>query len=148
MVELLQGLLWWHWIVGAVVLAALETFMPGAVAIWFAASAAIVGLLMVALPTLPWQFQWVLFAVLGVVAMVWYRNYKKAHPDVEERPTLNQRGQQYVGEVFTLVEAIDQGYGKIRVGDGVWKVSGRDAAAGAAVRVIGVDGAVLKVEVQ
>jgi inner membrane protein len=146
MAELLKTLVWWHWIIGAVVLAAVETFMPGAVAIWFAASAAVVGLLMVALP-LPWPWQWVLFAVLGVVAMVWYRNYKKTHPDIDERPMLNQRGQQYVGEVFTLVEAIDQGYGKIRVGDGVWKVSGRDAVAGTAVRVVGVDGAVLKVEV-
>jgi inner membrane protein len=145
MVEMLQGLTWWQWIIGAVVLAALETFMPGAVAIWFAASAAVVGLLLVVLP-IPWQWQWVLFAVLGVVAMVWYRNYKKANPDVEERPMLNLRGQQYIGQVFTLVEPIDQGFGKIRVGDGVWKVSGSDAPAGTAVRVVGVDGAVLKVE--
>ena len=147
MVEILQSLTWWHWIVGAVVLAALETFMPGAVAIWFAASAAVVGLLLVVVP-LPWQWQWVLFAVLGVVAMLWYRNYKKANPDVDERPMLNLRGQQYVGQVFTLVEPIDQGFGKVRVGDGVWKVSGQDAAAGTAVRVVGVDGSILKVEVK
>jgi membrane protein implicated in regulation of membrane protease activity len=147
MVEMVQNLTWWQWIIGAVVLAALETFMPGAVAIWFAASAAVVGLLLVLLP-LPWQWQWVLFAVLGVVAMLWYRSYKKANPDVDERPTLNLRGQQYVGQVFTLVEPIDQGVGKIRVGDGVWKVSGSDAPAGTAVRVVGVDGAMLKVEVK
>jgi hypothetical protein len=147
MVELLQNLTWWQWIVGAVALAALEAFMPGAVAIWFAISAVVVGLLLVAIP-LPWQWQWVLFAVLGIVAMVWYRNYKKTNPDVAERPNLNQRGQQYVGQVFTLVEPIDQGLGKIRVGDGVWKVSGSDAPAGTAVRVVGVDGAMLKVEVR
>ncbi len=147
MVELMQSLVWWHWIVGAVVLAAVETFMPGAVAIWFAASAAVVGLLLVVAPMLPWQWQWVLFAVLGVIAMVWYRNYKKAHPDVEERPTLNQRGMQYIGQSFTLVEPIDQGFGKIRVGDGVWKVAGPDAPVGATVHVVGADGALLRVEV-
>ncbi len=147
MVEFLQNLAWWHWIVGAVVLAAVETFMPGAVAIWFAASAAVIGLLLVVVP-LPWQWQWVLFAVLGVVAMLWYRSYKKSHPDADERPMLNLRGQQYIGQVFTLVEPIDQGFGKVRVGDGVWKVSGQDAAAGTAVRVVGVDGAILKVEVK
>jgi len=32
-------MLWWHWLVIAIVLAAAETFLPGAVAIWFAASA-------------------------------------------------------------------------------------------------------------
>ena len=145
MIEFLQGLNWWQWIVFALVLGALETFMPGAVAIWFAASAAIIGLLLVVVP-LPWQWQWVLWAVLGVVAMLWYRNYKKANPDEEPAPTLNRRAEQYVGQVFTLVEPIEHGFGKVRLGDGVWKVSGGDTPAGATVRVIGVDGAVLKVE--
>ncbi len=145
MIEFLTTLNWWQWIVGAVALAALEAFMPGAVAVWFAISAAIVGLLLVVLP-MPWQWQWVLFAVVGIVAMVWYRNYKKANPDVSEQPMLNQRGLQYVGQVLELVEPIDHGSGKVRVGDTVWKVSGADAPAGARVRVIGVDGAVLKVE--
>lgn len=145
MIEFLTNLTWWHWIVGAVALAALEAFVPGAVAIWFAISAVVIGLLMVVIP-LPWQWQWVLFAVLGIVAMVWYRNYKKANPDVSEQPNLNQRGMQYVGHTYTLVEAIGQGYGKVRIGDGVWKVSGADAPVGTTVRVIGVDGTVLKVE--
>lgn len=146
MIELLTHLNWWQWIIFALVLGAFETFMPGAVAIWFAASAAVIGLVLVVWSDMPWQWQWVLWAVLGLVAMVWYRNYKKANPDVEAAPTLNQRGAQYVGQVFTLVEPIEQGYGKVRVGDGVWKVSGRDAPAGSAVRVVGVDGAVLRVE--
>jgi membrane protein implicated in regulation of membrane protease activity len=78
--------------------------------------------------------------------MVWYRNYKKANPDVSEQPMLNQRGLQYVGQVLELVEPIDHGFGKVRVGDTVWKVSGADAPVGSRVRVIGADGAVLKVE--
>ncbi len=41
----LMQLEWWHWWIAAAVLAALETFMPGAVAIWFAVSAAVVGAL-------------------------------------------------------------------------------------------------------
>jgi hypothetical protein len=40
MIELLTNLNWWQWIIFAMLLGALETFMPGAVAIWFAASAA------------------------------------------------------------------------------------------------------------
>jgi hypothetical protein len=146
MSEFLMHLTWWHWIVGSVALAALEAFMPGAVAIWFAASAAVVGLLMVALP-LPWQWQWVLFAIIGIVAMLAYRKYRKSNPETSEQPNLNQRGMQYVGQVFTLFEAIDQGSGKVRIGDSVWKVSGADAPAGAKVRVTGVDGVVLRVEV-
>ena len=147
MIDLLQNLSWWQWIVFALVLGAIETFMPGAVAIWFAASAALIGLLLVVWSSMPWQFQWVLWAVLGIVAMLWYRGYKKAHPDVDSAPTLNQRGVQYIGQSFTLVEPIERGFGKVQVGDGVWKVSGHDAPVGTTVRVTGVDGAVLKVEV-
>lgn len=145
MVEFVTNMMWWHWVVGAVALAALEAFMPGAVAVWFAISAALVGLLLVVLP-MPWQWQWVLFAVIGIVAMVWYRNYKQANPDVSEQPLLNQRGLQYVGQVLLLVEPIDHGFGKVQVGDSVWKVSGPDAPAGARVRVIGADASVLRVE--
>lgn len=144
MSELVTQMAWWHWLVFALVLAALETFLPGAVAIWFAVAAGVVGLLLVVLP-MPWQWQWILFAVLGLVAMLVYRNYVRKHPETTEQPNLNLRGQQYVGVEFTLVEPIEQGFGKVRVGDSVWKVAGPDLPLGARVRVTGVDGAVLTV---
>jgi hypothetical protein len=144
MSELVTNMAWWHWLVFALVLAAVETFLPGAVAIWFAVAAGVVGLLLVVLP-MPWQWQWILFAVLGLVAMLVYRSYVRKHPDTTEQPNLNLRGQQYVGVEFTLVEPIEQGFGKVRVGDSVWKVAGPDLPLGARVRVTGVDGAVLTV---
>ena len=62
MVEFLTNMTWWHWVVGAVALAALEAFVPGAVAVWFAISAALVGLLLVVgrvpspvSPRAPWR---------------------------------------------------------------------------------------------
>ena len=71
----MSAMVWWHWMVIAVVLAAAETFLPGAVAIWFAVSAAFIGLVMVVFDGLPWQYQWLGFAVLGIVAMLaWRRN--------------------------------------------------------------------------
>ena len=145
MIEFLQSMAWWHWIIGAIALAALETLLPGAVAIWFAVSAGVVGLLLVVLP-LPWQWQWILFALLGIVAMLGYRRYRKANPESNDEPLLNQRGQQHIGREFTLVEPIEHGYGKVRVGDSVWKVAGPDAPAGASVRVLSADGTVLRVE--
>jgi hypothetical protein len=48
--------------------------------------------------------------------------------------------------VFDLVEPIENGVGKVRIGDGVWKVSGPALAAGTVVRITGVDGAVLTVQ--
>jgi len=144
-IALLTSLTWWQWLVFAVALAALETLIPGAVMIWFAASAALIGLLLVVIP-MPWQWQWVLWAALGLAAMVWYRNYKRTRPDFTEQPVLNQRGLQYVGQTFDLVEPIENGVGKVRIGDGVWKVSGPALPSGTTVRVTGVDGAVLTVQ--
>lgn len=144
MFDFISTLTWWHWIVAAVVLAAVETFVPGAVAVWFAVSAGVVGLLLLVLPV-PWQIQWVLFAVLGIVALMIYRTYFRRQPDASEQPNLNQRGQQYVGHELTLMEPIVQGYGKVRVGDGVWTVSGSDLPSGTKVRVVGADGTVLRV---
>ena len=140
----LMQLEWWHWWIAAAVLAALETFMPGAVAIWFAVSAAVVGALVLIIPV-PWQLQLVLFGALGIAAIVAFRSYVKRSPQESAPPGLNQRGTQYVGQELTLVEPIQQGFGKVRVGDTVWKVAGPDLPNGARVRVTGVDGAVLTV---
>lgn len=137
-------MVWWHWMVLAVVLAAAETFLPGAVAIWFAASAAFIGTVMVAFD-LPWQYQWLGFAILGIVAMLLFRAYRKKYPENVEQPNLNQRGIQYIGSELVLLEAIEQGQGRAKLGDGVWKVEGPELPAGARVRVTGVKGAILTV---
>jgi inner membrane protein len=144
MSEFLTHLQWWHWMVLAVLLAAAEAFIPGAVAIWFAASAAFIGLLMVAID-LPWQFQLLGFALLGIAAMLGFRSYRIKYPQADEQPNLNQRGIQYIGSELVLVEAIEQGQGRARLGDGVWKVEGPELPAGARVRVTGVRGAILTV---
>jgi inner membrane protein len=141
----MSQMVWWHWLVIAVVLAAAETFLPGAVAIWFAASAAFIGIVMVAFD-LPWQYQWLGFAILGLVALLLFRVYRKRYPDQVEQPHLNQRGVQYIGSELVLVEAIEQGQGRARLGDGVWKVEGPELPNGARVRVTGVKGAILTVE--
>jgi len=137
-------MVWWHWIVIAVLLAAAETFLPGAVAIWFALSAGFIGLVMVVFD-LPWEYQWLGFAVLGIVAMLLYRAYIRKYPETVDQPNLNQRGNQYIGSELVLIEAIEQGQGRARLGDGVWKVEGPELPAGARVRVTGVKGTSLTV---
>jgi membrane protein implicated in regulation of membrane protease activity len=48
--------------------------------------------------------------------------------------------------MFTLDQPISGGEGRVRVGDSFWRVTGADAPAGAAVRVVRLDGATLVVE--
>jgi inner membrane protein len=144
MIEFLQGLQWWHWWILGAVLAAVETLLPGVLAVWFGAAALVVGALLLVVP-IPWQLQLVLFAALGVVALLLWRRFRHPEAPETEQPALNQRGQRYVGQTFTLVEPIEGGSGKIQAGDTVWLVQGSDAPAGAKVRVTGVNGTVLKV---
>jgi membrane protein implicated in regulation of membrane protease activity len=84
--------------------------------------------------------------VLSVAAVVLGRVWLKRHPIGTDRPTLNRRGDQYVGRVFTLDEPVINGFGKIRVDDTTWKIRGNDCAAGARIRVVGVDGTTLLVD--
>jgi inner membrane protein len=145
MMDFIQHLDWWHWWVLAAALAVFETFLPGAIAIWFAASALVVGALTLIMPV-PWQLQLVLFGALGVAAILLWRRFRPQDYAVDSTQTLNQRGAQYLGQEFSLAEAISGGNGKIRVADTVWLVRGKDAPAGSRVRVVGIDGAILRVE--
>ncbi len=136
----------WHWWVAAIVLVVVEIFAPGTVALWMAISAAAVGLLLLAVPELTWQTQLIVFSVLSVATVIGWRIYQLRYPTVSDQPMLNRRGEQYVGRVFTLDEAIVNGTGKIHVDDTMWKVEGADLPEGTQVRVTGVEGTVLTVE--
>lgn len=141
----LTELQYWHWLVLGLVLLILEVFAPSVFFIWLGIAAGIVGLLMLLIPDLGWQLQLLLFSVLSVVTVVAGRGWLNRHPIKTDQPTLNRRGEQYIGRVFTLAEPIVNGDGKIRVDDTTWKIRGNDCEAGTRVRVIGVDGTVLLV---
>ena len=68
------------------------------------------------------------------------RFYIRRNPIGTDDATLNRRGSQYIGHVFNLDEAIVNGIGKVKVGDGWWRAQGPDLPAGERVKVVGVDG--------
>ena len=137
---------YWHWLVAAVVLVVLEILSPGVFLMWLGLAAAIVGGLLWLMPGLSWQAQFVLFAVFSVLSIGLARIVLARRPIRSDAPTLNRRGEQYIGRVLTLSQPIENGVGKVRVDDTLWRVEGADAPAGSHVRVVGVDGAVLRVE--
>jgi hypothetical protein len=48
----------------------------------------------------------------------------------------------------TVVEAVDDHNGRVRVGDSVWSARGGPAASGERVRITGIDGNCLTVEAE
>lgn len=145
MASFLAGLTYWHWWIVAAVLFIVEMMAPGVAFLWLAIAAGIVGGILLAVPGLAWEHQVMLFAVLSVISLVAGRTWVKRHPTESDRPDLNQRGAQYIGHRYELIEPIVNGIGRIRVGDSNWRVAGPDMAAGATVVVTGVDGSTLLV---
>lgn len=135
----------WNWLILAVLFFALELAAPGIFLVWFGIAAGVVGTLALFLD-ISWQWQFVLFAVLAVVAVILARRYLRVDDASTERPLLNRRAQQHVGRSYVVAEAIANGRGKVRIGDTLWSAEGPDAAEGARVKVTAADGATLIVE--
>ena len=141
----LASLHFWHWLILAALLAAVEAVAPGIFFIWFGAAAAIVGLATLILPGMGWEIQVFLFAILAAVAVFIGRRFLHRRMESPD-PALNRRGERYVGRQFTLETAIVNGRGSIKVDDSVWRAEGPELPAGRRVKVVGADGTVLRVE--
>ena len=144
--EALSQAQFWHWWVLAVLLLALEIAAPGTFFLWLAVAAGVVGAILAVFPGVPWQMQVLIFAGGGIAAILAWRAYARRHPQESDDPTLNRRGEQYVGRIYDLTEAIVDGRGRMKVDDTMWRVAGPDLPAGAKVRVVGVEGTVLRVD--
>ncbi len=142
----INDIIYWHWLILAVVMIILEILIPGAYFLWMGVSAIFVGALMYVFPEMVFLVQILIFAVLSVISVVMYKSYRKKNPIVTDEPALNRRGEQYIGRTFTLTEPIVNGEGKIKVDDTTWKITGADIDAGETVRVVVVEGATLIVE--
>jgi inner membrane protein len=134
----------WAWLLAATVLAMAELAVPGAFLIWIAAAAALTGVAALALGV-PLGAQLLLFALFVVGSVLFGRRFASAGGPGAD-PLLNDRAARLVGETVVVVDAIRDGRGRVKVGDGVWPARGDDADVGARVRITGADGACLRVE--
>jgi inner membrane protein len=135
----------WFWLILAALLGTAEIIVPGVFLIWFAAAAAVTGVIAFLLP-IGMTAQAAIFALLAVVAVYTGRNWFRSNPIISDDPLLNDRGARLSGEIVTVVDAISNGRGRVKVGDSVWNARGEDTAVGAQVRVTGADGTVLLIE--
>ena len=135
----------WFWLLAGLLLGAAEIIIPGFFLIWFAIAAVITGMLAFVLPDAV-ALQIGVFAVVAVAMVYFGRRWFAANPIVSSDPLLNDRSARLVGEIVTVVDAIEHGSGRVKVGDSVWSAKGADAAVGAKVRISGANGSVLMVE--
>jgi membrane protein implicated in regulation of membrane protease activity len=134
----------WNWFILGVLLFVLEFAVPGVHFLWFGLAAGIVGLLALA-TGLTWPYQVIAFGIIAVLTVFAVRRYARPDVNKSDLPDLNERALQYVGRSFIVEKAIENGRGKVRVGDSVWQAEGPDVPAGTRVKVTGARGTVLVV---
>jgi membrane protein implicated in regulation of membrane protease activity len=134
----------WNWMILAAVLFVLELLSPGIFLMWFGVAAAVTGLIVFRYDV-SWQWQLVWFCGLSLASVLLAAKYLRKHPLESERPLLNERAVQLIGQSFDLVDPIVNGRGSIHIGDSIWRVQGPELPKGARITVVGADGTLLKV---
>ncbi len=141
-----DNLVYWHWWILAITLLILEIFTPGAFFMWMGAAAGMTGLILLAVPDLSWELQFVIFSVSSVVVIFAGQKWFRRNPIVSDQPSIGDRGGDLIGQTYRVEQAIKNGSGRIKVGDSTWKAIGPDCEAGSNVRVISVNAAIVTVE--
>lgn len=137
----------WLWLIGGVVLLIAEVIAPGFFLVFIGAAAIATGLftLLFGLGVGP---QLALFALYAVLAAAIGRRFYAGTKLQSSDPLLNDRAGRLVGKVVTVVSAVDEHNGRVRVGDSEWSARGGPASPGDRVRITGVDGNCLSVEAE
>lgn len=136
---------YWYWMIAAAVFLVLEILTPGVFFMWIGIAAFITGIVDLAAPETTPAVLGMIFAVLAVISACVGRKLMKKEQSAPS--TLNNRAEQYVGQVYQVSEAVTDGRGKIKVGDTVWTVvADKNIPADTSVRVVGVKGTALTVE--
>ena len=140
---------WWHWVLGGLGLVLLELALPSFFVIWFGLGALLVGLSLLALPTLALTAQIALWIITSVVMVVlWFSVFKRS----QHKTLIGTAAGEVIGEVGLLVSAVAPFQrGKVRfqrplLGAEEWVCMAETAiTAGERVRVVSVEGSFVKV---
>lgn len=127
------------WITLGIILLITEMIAPGAYLMFLGAAAVFTGLLGFALPlSLPLQL--LIFALSSIASVYIAKRWFDVYPILSSAPLLNARIAQMIGQTVEVVVPIEDGVGRVKVGDSVWAASGPDAEVGTRVRIVSAEG--------
>ncbi|WP_412032976.1 NfeD family protein [Nitratireductor aquimarinus] len=140
----------WNWMLLGFVLLAAEILAPGVFLLWIGIAAILTGTLSLQLwdaAMWTWHVQVLVFLALSLLSAYGGKRFMDSRRNEEtDQPLLNRRTEQLVGRTATLEQAIENGFGRVRLDDTVWRVAGPDLPAGTRVKIAAVDGSTLRVE--
>ena len=147
-----MDLAWWHWMVLGLALVLLELAVPSFFIVWFGLGALLVGVAMLVMPGLAFSGQMLLWTAASVaMTMLWFKVFRRG-----DGKTRSGQANEAIGEIGILVSAVaplgpTSARGEVRfqkpvMGSEVWPCLADEAlSAGERVRVLAVDGQLLKV---
>lgn len=147
MLQMLQANSHIIWLCFGGLLLAAELLGASGYLLWSGIAAALVGILTWLFP-LSWEQQSLTFAVLTLlVAWLWWKWLSHRQSLSSSSGALNQRGKQLLGMQATVIEPMQNGFSRVKIGDSTWRVSATEALnVGDNVVVIGLDGITLQVK--
>ncbi|WP_298633102.1 NfeD family protein [uncultured Umboniibacter sp.] len=113
-------ILWWHWIVLAGALIALELLGAAGFLMGIAVAALGTGLLVALIP-IGWELQLLAFAPSAALLSFLYIKRFKSFNEKTDRPQLNNRLAQLIGHEGSVVN-VGAASVKIQIGDSLWSV--------------------------
>ena len=146
--EFLNNMNCWDWFALALLLLLLEVFVNEAFFLWFGVSAGVVGVLVLMAPHLSWQTQLMFFSVGVFVGVLMWLLYcrSKSRSEIKNGLLSACEKENYIGRSDPLKQAIEGDSGSLLIDDPDWVITGSDAKEGAIVKVVEMDGAVLREE--
>lgn len=145
LLQFLAGIEPYHWLALGLVLLVAEMFTGTMHLLWPAIAAGVTGLVAFILPT-GGLTELAIFAAVEVGLVIFGAPFAQKLRSGGS-PNLNERGQSLIGVRGAAAEAFINGVGAVKIQDTVWRAVSDDAiVAGAAVDVVGVDGATLRVK--
>jgi membrane protein implicated in regulation of membrane protease activity len=132
---------WWMWIVLGAVFTGIELLTPGLFIIFFAVAATIVGLLvLLGVVSTPWV-QWLLFSVLALVALRFFRRPLLSRIQKDTGPDLIDS---LIGEMAIAVTTMAPGeHGRVELRGSMWNshnIGTGTIEAASRCRVVAVEG--------
>ena len=135
----------WSWLILGCILLGLEVLLPGTFMLWFGVAAVITGGIALVAP-IGVQTQIIIFIAASLISVLIGRTLYASSEQDSDQPLLHKRRAQLIGQSFKVTKTIENGKGKVKVGDSEWIVKGEDAEIGELVKVVVFDGNTLIVE--